>query len=127
MLLGTVQGDIHDIGKNILSIMLSCYGFTVRDLGVDVPPVDFVAAAGEIRPDIIGLSGLLTVSYDSMRETVRLVRAADEPSLVATPVIIGGGLLNPQVCSYVGADFWTTDAMAGIRHCQALMARHHAD
>jgi methanogenic corrinoid protein MtbC1 len=64
ILLGTVQGDIHNIGKNIRSMLLSCYGFTVFDLGVDVPPDEFVTQATKMKPNIVGLSGLLTNSYD---------------------------------------------------------------
>ncbi|MCS7249141.1 MAG: cobalamin-dependent protein [Anaerolineales bacterium] len=72
ILLGTVEADIHDIGKNNLSLLLTSYGFTVHDLGVDVPPSEFLRQALARHPDIIGLSGLLTSSYDSMRRTVQL-------------------------------------------------------
>lgn len=122
ILLGTVRGDIHDIGKNNLSLLLRCYGFTVHDLGVDVPPDDFLAQALALRPDIIGLSGLLTLSYDSMRDTVALLRQSTDATLQATPIIIGGNQLNEQVCQFVGADHWVNDAMAGVRLCQKLMA-----
>ncbi|MCA9969566.1 MAG: cobalamin-dependent protein [Anaerolineales bacterium] len=121
ILLGTVQGDIHDIGKNNLSMLLSCYGFSVHDLGVDVPPAEFLAQARQIRPDLIGLSGLLTSSYDAMRDTVRLLRASGDAGVAATPIVIGGNQLNEQVCQYVGADFWVTDAMTGVRLCQQLL------
>jgi len=94
ILLGTAQGDIHDIGKNNLSLLLTGYGFTVYDLGVDVPPEKFLSEALETRPDIIGISGLLTGSYDSMRATVSLLKAAGDPQIAATPVIIGGNQLN---------------------------------
>lgn len=122
ILLGTVQGDIHDIGKNSLSLLLSSYGFTVHDLGVDVPPGEFLKKAAQIQPDIIGLSGLLTSSYDSMRETIRLLRNAPEERLARIPIVIGGNQLNEQVCQYVGADGWVTDAMSGVRLCQKWMA-----
>lgn len=122
ILLGTVQGDIHDIGKNNLSLLLRCYGFTVHDLGVDVPPVEFLAQASTLEPDIIGLSGLLTLSYDSMRETVDLLRNSVRSDLCSIPIIIGGNQLNEQVCRYVGADYWVTDAMNGVRLCQKLLA-----
>jgi methanogenic corrinoid protein MtbC1 len=121
ILLGTVQGDIHDIGKNNLSLLLTCYGFTVYDLGVDVPPEEFLAQAVQTRPDIIGLSGLLTSSYDSMRATTQLIRASTDPWLLAIPIVIGGNQLNEQVCQYVGADAWVTDAMSGVRLCQRLI------
>jgi methanogenic corrinoid protein MtbC1 len=122
ILLGTVEGDIHDIGKNNLSLLLTVYGFTVHDLGVDVPPAEFLNHALQVRPDIIGLSGLLTSSYDTMRETVRLIRSHADPEITAIPIVIGGNQLNEQVCEYVGADAWVTDAMTGVRLCQRLVA-----
>ena len=121
ILLGTVQGDIHDIGKNNLSMLLTCYGFTVHDLGVDISPGEFLLQARQVKPDIIGLSGLLTSSYDQMRETIHLLRHAGDADLAAIPIIIGGNQLNAQVCEYVGADDWVTDAMSGVRLCQKLI------
>lgn len=121
ILLGTVEGDIHDIGKNNLSLLLTSYGFTVYDLGVDVPPNEFLRQALARQPDIIGLSGLLTSSYDSMRRTVQLLRSAQDSKVVKTPIIIGGNQLNEQVCQYVGADAWVNDAMSGVRWCQRLL------
>ncbi|NMC34166.1 MAG: cobalamin-binding protein, partial [Veillonellaceae bacterium] len=91
VLLGTVAGDIHNIGKNILSMLLSSYGFTVHDLGVDVPPEVFVEKANEIKPDIVALSGLLTSSFESMKETIDLLHAKGEGLVAKTPIIIGGG------------------------------------
>jgi methanogenic corrinoid protein MtbC1 len=122
ILLGTVQGDIHDIGKNIQSILLSCYGFTVYDLGVDVSPHTFVTRATEAKPDIVGLSGLLTSSYDAMRDTVALFRRDSDHTLASIPIIIGGVSINDQVCQYVGADYWIVNAMDGVRLCQSLLA-----
>jgi methanogenic corrinoid protein MtbC1 len=121
VLLGTVQGDIHDMGKHILSMLLSCYGFTVHDLGVDVPPETFVVQSARLAPDIVGLSGLLTASYDSMRETASRLRDATRPGAPSVPIIIGGGMMNQKVCDYVGADDWAEDAMAGVRLCQRLV------
>ncbi len=71
ILLGTVQGDIHDLGKNLFGLMMKCHGFKVADIGVDVSAEQFCERAAELQPDIIGLSGLLTIAYDSMRETVK--------------------------------------------------------
>ncbi|NUM49286.1 MAG: cobalamin B12-binding domain-containing protein [Anaerolineales bacterium] len=122
ILLGTVAGDIHDIGKNNLSLLLTSYGFTVYDLGVDVPPQEFLNKAIHLKPDLIGLSGLITSSFDSMRETVRLLRESDNPQVAATPIILGGNQLNEQVCQYIGGDAWVTDAMTGVRLCQSLLA-----
>jgi methanogenic corrinoid protein MtbC1 len=123
LLLGTVQGDIHDIGKNILTMLLSCYGFTVYDLGVDVAPDTFVGEATKIKPDLVGLSGLLTSSYDAMRDTITLFRRNPDDPLMKIPIIIGGGTMNDQVCQYVGADYWMANAMDGVRLCQRLLAK----
>ncbi len=123
VLIGTVQGDIHDIGKTIFEVALRSYGFTVEDLGVDVPPHVFAERAASWKPDIVGLSGLLATAYEPMRETVRLLRAtsaaADKPPV---PVLIGGGLMNEQVRAFVGADYFCSDALEGVRLCQRLMA-----
>lgn len=121
ILLGTVSGDIHDIGKNSLSMLLTSYGFTVHDLGVDVPPAEFLLNAIQVKPDIIGLSGLLTSSFEAMRETIHLIRSSGENGVSTLPIIIGGNQLNQQVCQYVGADYWVTDAMTGVRLCQQLL------
>ncbi len=121
ILIGTVQGDIHDIGKNNLTMLLNCYGFSVVDLGVDVPPADFWSHALEIRPDIIGLSGLLTSSYDMMKETIELIHQSGESTIASIPIVIGGNQLNEQVCLYVGADYWVNDAMTGVRLCQKIV------
>ena len=123
ILLGTVRGDIHDIGKNSLSMLLTSYGFTVHDLGVDVPQAEFLLKAIQIKPDIIGLSGLLTSSFDPMRETIKLIRNSGERGVSNLPIVIGGNQLNEQVCQYVGADYWVTDAMTGVRLCQQLMEK----
>lgn len=121
ILLGTVRGDIHDIGKNSLSMLLTSYGFTVHDLGVDVAPEDFLLKAIQVKPNIIGLSGLLTSSFEAMRETIHMIRSSGENGVSTLPIIIGGNQLNQQVCQYVGADHWVTDAMTGVRLCQQLM------
>ena len=117
ILLGTVQGDIHDLGKNIVHMLLGCHAFTVFDLGIDVSPESFAEQACQIQPNLVGLSGLLTSSYDSMRETILRLREAG----CQAPVIIGGGQLNEQVFHYIGADHWTTDAVAGVELCRQLV------
>ena len=121
VLLGTVQGDIHTIGKGIVSVALRCYGFTVEDLGVDVPPERFAEKIVEDPPDIVGLSGLITVAYESMKETVSLLREHYPSVRGSIPVIVGGSLMNQNVCDYIGADFWTRDAMEGVRICQNIV------
>ncbi len=122
VLVGTVSGDIHDIGKNIAEMLLACYGFTVIDLGVDVPPALFASKAIEIKPDIVGLSGLITASFDAMKTTVAALRAAAQAHRCSFPIVIGGGLIDEQVCRYVGADDWVNNAMDGVRLCQRLTA-----
>lgn len=126
VLIGTVQGDIHDIGKTILQVALRSHGFTVEDLGVDVPPQAFVERALAWQPDVIGLSGLLTTAWDSMRETVQLLRAQAWPAGRPVPVLIGGGLVSEQVCRFVGADYWSADALDGVRLCREIVARTHS-
>ena len=121
ILIGTVQGDIHDIGKNIFEFLLHAHGFTVIDLGVDVPAAQFVKKALQVKPDIISLSGLLTISYDSMKETIQKIRNLDDMEIAQTPIIIGGGTINEMVCAFVGADYWATDAMVGVQLCKQIM------
>ena len=122
VVLGTAQGDIHDLGKNLLAILLRCHGFAVHDLGVDVAPADFAAAVARIHPDVVGISGILTVAFDSMRETVKVLHAsAPEPNQLP-PIIIGGGMIDEKVRVYVGADYWSTDAVTGVRLCEELVS-----
>jgi methylmalonyl-CoA mutase cobalamin-binding domain/chain len=124
VLVGTVSGDIHDLGKNMFGMLLSCHGFDVIDLGVDVPPAEFAAKAVENRPDIVGLSGLITSSLEMMKETVLLLKAEAAKNKLAFPILIGGGMIDDQICRYVGADYWVKDAMAGVRLCQSFLADH---
>ncbi|MGD8815406.1 MAG: cobalamin-dependent protein [Anaerolineales bacterium] len=119
VLLGTVAGDIHDLGKNIVNMLLSCHNFGVYDLGVDVAPATFAEQAAKVKPHIVGLSGLLTGSYDAMEETISLLRSQG----YSGPIIIGGGQLSEEVCQYTGADHWTSDAVVGVELCQRLMSR----
>jgi methanogenic corrinoid protein MtbC1 len=113
LVIGTVQGDIHDIGKNIVVTMAEAAGFEVIDLGVDVPPEKFVEAIKMYQPDIVGMSGLLTLSIDSMKRTVDAIKAAGLRDKVK--IIIGGGRVDQQACEYVGADAWTNSAVEGIK------------
>lgn len=123
VLIGTVSGDIHDIGKNMFCMLLSCHGFDVIDLGVDVPPDVFATKAVEIKPDVVGLSGLITASFETMKDTVTALRARAKAHKLSFPVIIGGGMIDDQVCQYVGADHWMPDAMAGVRLCEELLGK----
>jgi methanogenic corrinoid protein MtbC1 len=118
ILLGTVEGDIHDLGKNIVSMLLSCHRFEVHDLGVDVPTAAFGQEAARLQPNVVGLSGLLTSAYETMRETVAVLRSEGYRG----PILIGGGQLSAEVCAYVGADHWTTDAVTGVELCRRLIS-----
>jgi len=117
ILLGTVESDIHDLGKNIVKLLLSCYKLTVYDLGVDVPPEEFLRQAKKLQPDILGLSGLITKSYDSMRETIGLFRQEG----YQIPIIIGGSQLSEEVFQYTGADYWVNKADVGVKLCLRLL------
>ena len=112
VLIGTVEGDIHDIGKNIVSFMLDVNGFEVLDLGVDVPPQKFVEAIQEFQPQVVALSGFLTLSFDAMKNTVAAIESAGLREKVK--IMIGGGQINEEVRAYAGADGYGRDAMAGI-------------
>ena len=87
-----------------------------------MPPDRFVEKAQEIKPDIISLSGLLTVSFGSMKDVVERIRNLEDGTLAQTPFLIGGGTVNEMVCAYVGADYWSTDAMVGVQLCQHIMS-----
>jgi methylmalonyl-CoA mutase cobalamin-binding domain/chain len=121
VLVGTVSGDIHDIGKNMFGMLLSCHGFEVIDLGADVPPDVFAAKVVEVKPDFVGLSGLITASFEMMKETVTALQKEAKEHELSFPIIIGGGMIDDQVCQYVGADYWVPDAMAGVRLCEELL------
>ncbi len=111
--IGTVEGDIHDIGKNIVVTMAEAAGFEVIDLGVDVPPQKFVDAIKQYNPDIVGMSGLLTLAIDSMKKTVDAIKEAGLRDKVK--IIIGGGRVDKYACEYVGADAWTNSAAEGVK------------
>jgi len=112
VLIGTVKGDIHDIGKNIVSFMLDVNGFEVRDLGVDVAPQKFVEAIRDFKPQVIALSGFLTLAFDAMKETIEAVKSAGLRDGVK--IMIGGGQITEQITDYAGADAYGRDAMAGV-------------
>lgn len=120
VLLGTVAGDIHDIGKNMAALAFRMFGFTVEDLGVNVPPESFLEAVKAYSPDIVGMSGLLSVAFTAMRDTVSLIRSHVEGLARVPVIIVGGGTLDEVSARYIGADYWTTDAMEGVRICQSL-------
>lgn len=115
VLVGTLQGDIHDLGKNILITMLRANSFEVHDLGVDVPPSAVVEKVKALKPQVVGFSALITTAFLSMKEAVALLQEAGLRDSVK--VMIGGGVTTAGVRDYVGADFQTTDAMEGVAYC----------
>jgi methanogenic corrinoid protein MtbC1 len=122
ILLGTVEGDIHDIGKDMAGELMNCHGMSVHDLGVNVPPHRFSEEATRLRPDIIGISILISNSMGHLRKTIGLLRSNPRGPTSKIPVIIGGGILDDEYCRFVGADYWVNDAMEGVRICQRLLA-----
>jgi methanogenic corrinoid protein MtbC1 len=115
VVIGTVQGDIHDIAKDIVAFMLDLNGFEVTDLGVDVPPAKFVEVTKESGAKIVGLSGFLTLAFEPMKETVAALKAA---GLDDVKVMIGGGQVNEQIRKYTGADAYGEDAVAAVAIAQ---------
>jgi methanogenic corrinoid protein MtbC1 len=112
VVLGTVRGDIHDIGKDIVGFMLEVNGFEVFDLGIDQPEANFVEAVKEHKPQVLALSGFLSVAFDSMKSTIEEVEAAGLRKDLK--VIIGGGQMDDTVRKYTGADAYGDDAMAAV-------------
>ena len=111
VVIGTVAGDIHDIGKNIVVFMLEVNGFEVYDLGVDIPAQKFVEKLKETGALIVGLSGLLTLAFDSMKKTIQAIKDA---GLKDVKIMIGGGQTDEEIKEYTGADAYGKDAMAGL-------------
>lgn len=112
VVIGTVRGDIHNIGKDMVSFMLDINGFEVHDLGVNVPEEKFVQAIKEVNPPVVAMSGLLTAIYDSMQSTVEAIRKAGLRDRVK--IMIGGGQIDEIVKNYVGADAYGKDAMSAV-------------
>lgn len=111
IILGTVQGDIHDIAKDIVGFMLDINGFEVTDLGVDVAPAKFVEAVKQSGAKIVGLSGFLTLAFDPMKYTVQALK---EAGLTDVKVMIGGGQIDENIRQYTGADAYGKDAMSAV-------------
>jgi len=112
VLIGTVEGDIHDIGKDIVVFMLDVNGFEVLDLGVDVPPQKFVEAIKDFQPQVVGLSGFLTLAFDAMKDTVEAIKKAGLRDKVK--IMIGGGQISEEIRKHTGADDYGEDAMVGV-------------
>ncbi len=116
IVLGTVQGDVHDIGKNIFRSMAEAAGFEVVDLGIDISTSTFVDKVKSMKPQIIGMSGVLTLALESMKNTVNTLKKAGLRDNVK--IIIGGNLISENARRMVGADAFTTNAAEGLKICK---------
>jgi len=113
IVIGTVAGDIHDIGKDVVAFMLEVNNYEIHDLGVDVPADKFVEKIMQVRPQIVGLSGFLTLAFDQMKATVEAIKVAGLRDSIK--VMIGGAPMDDKVARYVGADAYGSDAAAAVR------------
>ncbi|NIM14060.1 MAG: hypothetical protein GTO45_18615 [Candidatus Aminicenantes bacterium] len=116
---GTVRGDVHDIGKNLVVSILRAAGYDVHDLGVDVPPEQFVTRLRETGAAVLGLSGLITTAYDGMKDTIEALVKAGLRDRVK--VMIGGGVMDESVQVYAGADAFGRDPTEAVRLCQQFL------
>jgi methylmalonyl-CoA mutase cobalamin-binding domain/chain len=119
VVIGTVEGDVHDIGKNIAIALLKAEGFDIVDLGVDVPPATFVEAIREHEPDIVGMSSLLTVALETTKQTIDAITEAGLRDKVR--IIVGGGRIDSHATEYIKPDASTDNAAQGVRMCIGLM------
>ena len=119
IIIATVKGDIHDIGKNIVKVMLENYGYDVIDLGKDVPPEAIVDRAIEDDVKLIGLSALMTTTVVSMEDTIKLLREK-KPD---TKVVVGGAVMTQEYADAIGADCYAKDAMATVRYADEVFAK----
>ena len=117
--IGTVEGDLHDIGKNIVMTMLESSGFEVHDLGVDVPPERFVEKVKELKPDILGMSALLSVTMNRVKETIdALVKNSLRNNV---KILVGGRCLDEKIAKEMGADAYGSDAWDGVLKARELI------
>jgi len=119
LVIATAKGDIHNIGKDIVALLLRAAGFEVYDLGIDVAPNVIVDKLVETKAPILGMSGLLTPSFESMKETVEAVKAAGIRDKVK--IVIGGGIVTELVQRHTGADAFTDDGIEGVEICKRFV------
>ncbi len=119
LLIGTVHGDLHDIGKNIVSFMLDINGFEVKDIGVDIPVQKFIEEIEAFQPDVVGLSGFLTLAFDSMKETIEAFES--QGMREKFKIMIGGGQIDETVRNYTGADAFGVNAVEAVGLCKDWM------
>ncbi|HCY85849.1 MAG TPA: cobalamin-binding protein [Desulfobacteraceae bacterium] len=118
VVIGTVQGDLHDIGKNLVSMLMESAGMEIYDLGVDVPPDAFVEKISEIKPEIVGISALLTTTMPAMQQTVEAISEAGLREQVK--IMVGGAPVTQGFCDEIGADVFAPDANAAAKMAKAL-------
>ncbi len=123
VVVGTVQGDLHDIGKKIVAMMMEAAGFTVIDLGVTVPPEDFIAAIREHKPKIVGFSALLTTTMNMQWETVKKITA--EGLRDEVKIFVGGAPISQAWCDKIGADAYGMDALVAVEKAKACITTYH--
>jgi methanogenic corrinoid protein MtbC1 len=119
VLIGTVHGDLHDIGKNIVTFMLDINGFDVKDIGIDVPVDTFIAEIKTYQPDVVGLSGFLTLAFESMKDTIESIGQAGLRDRIK--IMIGGGQIDETVRAYTGADAFGVNAVEAVSLCKGWM------
>jgi len=120
VVIGTVKGDLHDIGKNLVAAMLEGAGFEVIDLGVDVPPEKFIAALNEKKAHLVAMSALLTTTMNSMKTTVEAIKTAGVRTKVK--IMIGGAPVTEKYAEEIGADGYSTNANGAVALARKLMA-----
>jgi methanogenic corrinoid protein MtbC1 len=122
VMIGTIQGDIHDLGKNLFALLLKCHSFKIIDLGVDVSKETFLERATAMRPDIIGISCVLTNSLDTLKEAVASLK--DDLPHPQVPILIGGTCLDARLARHIGPAIWAKDAAKGLTLCKKLLMEH---
>ncbi len=113
VVIGTVAGDIHDLGKDIVTFMLDVNNFEVHDLGVDVPAENFIQAIKDVQPEVVGLSGFLTLGFEQMKRTVEAIKEAGLRDGVK--IMIGGAIMDDSAAAFVGADAYGADAATAVK------------
>jgi methylmalonyl-CoA mutase cobalamin-binding domain/chain len=119
IVIGTVQGDVHDIGKNIVKTILTVSGFYIEDLGVDVPAEKFIEAIKQPKVKILGLSALLTIAVDSVKQIIELLEKQNLRSKIK--IIVGGSAFNEDIAKSLGVDAYGKDPMEALKKCQKFL------
>jgi len=118
IIIGTIQGDIHDLGKNLFSFLLKCHGFEVIDLGVDIPANKFLEQIKTLKPDIVGISCVLTTNIEKLKQAVDFLQKKMPGSKL--PIIIGGTCIDEHMARHIGSVIWAKDAASGLKICQSF-------